>query len=137
MDLGSGGGLPAIPLAIAGIGGRWVLVESRRTKCLFLRRAVQELGLGNVTVQQSRIEDLVGEPELASRFLGFTSRATMDLEQTLELAAPFVRAGGAAYLWKGSRLGEELATHAGPAWRHDWTRSLGDTQAVIARFMRL
>ncbi len=60
-DLGSGGGFPAIPLAICGVGEAWDLVESRRTKTLFLQRAVGELKLKNVRVLASRIEDLIGD----------------------------------------------------------------------------
>lgn len=139
MDLGSGGGLPAIPLVLAGIGKRWVLVESRRTKCLFLRRAVQELELTNVSVEQARVEDLVGSPELTSRFQGFTSRATLALKETLVFAATFVRGGGSAYLWKGSKLESEVAEAGavGDEWRHDTTRSVGVEQMVVTRFLRL
>src|SRR5262245_13423364 len=50
LDFGSGGGFPAIPLILAGDGERWTLVESRRNKTLFPRRAVQALGPANVTV---------------------------------------------------------------------------------------
>ena len=60
-DLGSGGGLPALPLAICGVGTEWDLVESRRTKTLFLQRAVGELELGGVRVLAARIEDLIAD----------------------------------------------------------------------------
>jgi len=58
-DLGSGGGIPAIPLAICGVGDEWDLVESRRTKTLFLRRAIDELKLPGMRVLAARIEDLI------------------------------------------------------------------------------
>ena len=139
MDLGSGGGLPAIPLILAGVGERWVLVESRRTKCLFLRRVIQEMELKNVSVEQARLEDLVGNPALTGRFQGFTSRATLNLKETLELAPLFVRGGGQAYLWKGSRLEAEMSEPGGwrDVWRHEETRVVGDEQTVVARFLRL
>jgi len=88
VDFGSGGGFPALPLAIAGVGSRWTLVESRRNKTLFLRRAVQELGLANVRVVTGRLEVLVhasgptgpeAEPTADLRCDGFTSRATSRL----------------------------------------------------------
>lgn len=139
MDLGSGGGLPSIPLILAGVGERWVLVESRRTKCLFLRRVIQEMELKNVSVEQARIEDLVGTPALAGRFQGFTSRATLNLRETLEIAPQFVRSGGQAYLWKGSRLESEMSEPGDwrEHWGHDETRGVGDEQTVVARFLRL
>ena len=55
VDFGSGGGFPALPLALAGVGERWTLVESRRNKTLFLRRAIQELGAGQVDVLTGRL----------------------------------------------------------------------------------
>lgn len=139
MDFGSGGGLPAIPLILAGVGERWVLVESRRTKCLFMRRAVQELGLTNVQVEQARLEDVVGNPDLLGRFQGFTSRATLALPATLEMASLFVRNGGTACLWKGSKLESEMA--GGGAWSDHWqfigSTSVGEEQAVAATFQRI
>ena len=117
MDFGSGGGFPALPLAIAGVGKRWTLVESRRNKTLFLRRAVQELGLANVEVITARLEALVdgdaptgpgaSSPE-SLRCDGFTSRATNRLGPTLELAAKILVPGGHAVLWKGSGVTDEL-----------------------------
>lgn len=117
VDFGSGGGFPALPLAIAGVGERWTLVESRRNKTLFLRRAVQELGLANVEVITARLEALVdgdaptgpeASPPESLRCDGFTSRATNRLGPTLELAAKILVPGGHAVLWKGSGVTDEL-----------------------------
>jgi 16S rRNA (guanine527-N7)-methyltransferase len=120
VDLGSGGGFPALPLVIAGISGRWTLVESRRNKTLFLRRAVQRLELRDIAVVTGRLEALV-EPELAAlQCDGFTSRATMKADPTLDLAARIVRPGGHAILWKGSGLEQELVEH-GARWKLAWT----------------
>lgn len=112
LDFGSGGGFPAIPLAIAGAGEHWTLVESRRNKTLFLRRAVQELALANVTVVMARLESLVAEDPEAIRCDAFTSRATLRLGPTLALAARVVVPGGHAILWKGSGIHEELVAAA-------------------------
>lgn len=59
VDIGSGAGSPAIPLAISAPGITVVMVESRSRKVAFLREAVRELGLSCVIVAQGRIEDLV------------------------------------------------------------------------------
>ena len=121
VDFGSGGGFPAIPLAIAGIGARWTLVESRRNKTLFLRRVVERLELRGIVVTIGRLEVLVESEEAESLQCDcLTSRATMKAAPTLELAARIVRPGGTAVLWKGSGLESELA-EAGTGWREDWT----------------
>lgn len=139
VDFGSGGGLPAIPLAILGVGQNWTLVESRRNKTLFLRKAVQDLGLKNVNVVCDRLENLGGDDGLAGAFQGFTSRATMPLGPTLVLAARFVGEGGTAFLWKGSRREEEMA--ADPRWKAFWDfdglLGISSGQTVVARFVRI
>jgi 16S rRNA (guanine527-N7)-methyltransferase len=119
VDFGSGGGFPALPLALAGVGERWTLVESRRNKTLFLRRAVQELAIAGVDVRTGRLEALVEEDAGGLACYGFTSRATMKLAPTLELAARIVRPGGHAFLWKGSGVDDELRA-AGAEWREAW-----------------
>ena len=137
LDFGSGGGFPAIPLAIVGVGSHWVLVESRRNKALFLRKAVQDLEIRNVEIVQGRLENLVGTSS-EGEYDGFTSRATMTLVPTLELAAHFVRSGGSAFLWKGSRREEEMSEST--AWRSGWELEgllgVGGAQTVVSRFRR-
>ncbi|HTK32559.1 MAG TPA: 16S rRNA (guanine(527)-N(7))-methyltransferase RsmG [Candidatus Saccharimonadaceae bacterium] len=139
LDFGSGGGLPALPLIIVGIGEKWTLVESRRNKTLFLRRVVQELGLTNTTVVCDRLENLAGDDGLAGSVEGFTSRATLVLGPTLVLAERFVQPGGAAFLWKGSRREEEMA--ADPRWKAFWDLDgllgLSGSPTVVARFKRI
>ncbi len=139
VDLGSGGGLPAIPLQFLGVGARWTLVESRRTKTLFLRRVAQEMALGSLEVVNDRIETLVEGGAHAGTFGGFTSRATLTLAPTLQFAAALVATGGSAFLWKGSGCDAEMA--AEPEWRSSWRfdekRRIGDGQVVVARFVRL
>jgi len=139
VDFGSGGGFPALPLAIAGCGRSWTLVESRRNKTLFLRRAVQELGLPNVQVITGRLEVLVDQEPERLACDAFTSRATMKLGPTLALAARIVRPGGVALLWKGSGFSEE-AEAPGHDWRGDWSppdvQPLGQGPNVVAIFTR-
>jgi 16S rRNA (guanine527-N7)-methyltransferase len=137
IDLGSGAGFPAIPLAIAGVPGHWTLVESRRAKTLFLRKAVETLGLDQVRVELGRLEDIVADHERA--FDGFTSRATMRLGPTLALAARVVAPGGSAFLWKGSGRDGEMVDD--PSWKSDWAliewRAIGSGPVAIGQFKRL
>jgi 16S rRNA (guanine527-N7)-methyltransferase len=139
LDFGSGGGLPALPLAMVGVGPNWTLVESRRTKTLFLRRAVEQLEIPGITVVCDRLENLGGDDGLARMFDGFTSRATVTLGPTLVLAARFVKPGGTAFLWKGSRRETEMGTD--PRWKAFWELDglLGITggKTVVARFKRI
>lgn len=123
LDLGSGGGLPAIPMALAGIGESWTLVESRRMKTLFLEKAVDELGLKQVEIVRSRLEALVEDAEESGpQYDAFTSRATLRLAPTLEMAKSFVRPGGAALLWKGERFDEERSSSS--EWTAHWTQGV-------------
>ena len=139
VDLGSGGGFPALPLAIAGVGGRWTLVESRRNKTLFLRRALEKLELRDIAVMTGRLEVLVDTESDALQCDGFTARATMKAGPTLALAARIVRYGGHAILWKGSGLAQELE-QAGEAGRRSWVESrvlpIGEGPNSIAVFKR-
>jgi 16S rRNA (guanine527-N7)-methyltransferase len=138
MDFGSGGGLPALPLALAGIGESWTLVESRRNKTLFLRKVIQEFGLTNIDVELARLESLPMEAERLGKFDGFTSRATLRLGPTLALAADWVPPGGLACLWKGSRREQEMVEDR--QWQTFWDRdevfAIGNGQTVVARFIR-
>ena len=108
IDFGSGAGFPAIPLAIAGAGRQWTLVEARRPKTLFVRKILQTLSLRGINVIHSRLEEVVRAGDHHAAFDGFTSRATMPLAPTLLMAAQLVRDRGEAFLWKGSRREEEL-----------------------------
>jgi len=209
LDFGSGGGFPAIPLALCGVGEHWDLVESRRTKTLFLKRAVEQLGLSQVRVITERLENLVAmsgvrsesdarasadagreresgrelgdalsadagreresgwtkddaadnsaytdaeerpsaggredfiySQHLLPEYDGFTSRATLALGPTLELAARTVRPGGFAFLWKGTKLDEELAVAKtlGSDWREEERRPLSNGMSLVIKLKRI
>jgi 16S rRNA (guanine527-N7)-methyltransferase len=138
IDFGSGAGLPALPLAIAGLGGRWTLVESRRTKTLFMRKAIQELALSNIVTVNDRLENFVEDPANAAAFDGFTSRATLKLGPTLSLAARIIAPGGSAFLWKGSGREAEMQEDADwrGAWEHTGILGVGSGPNVVVRFTR-
>lgn len=138
LDFGSGAGFPAIPLGIAGVEGRWTLVESRRTKTLFLMRMIQDYSLSGFEARHDRLETISADPAWAGAFDGFTSRATLRLGPTLELAAPIVRPGGSAFLWKGSGGDKEIAAAA--HWKKSWELAgilgVGNGLNSVARFIR-
>ena len=138
LDFGSGGGLPAIPLALVGVGPRWTLVESRRMKTLFLRKTVETLELQDINVVASRLETMANEVGRDDTFDGFTSRATIALAPTLMLAARFVAPGGVAFLWKGSKRESEMKADLRwqDCWELDGLLGIGEGQTAVARFTR-
>ncbi len=94
VDVGSGGGLPAIPLALLRPEATFELYEPTAKKVAFLRTAVRELALRlHVTVNQTRLEDPL-PPTILARFDVATSRATFAPGRWLELGRRLIRVGG-------------------------------------------
>lgn len=98
LDVGSGGGSPALPLAVARPGWHWTLVESRRKRRLFLEEATRALGLESVRVVGARFEGLAQEGPIDA----VTMRGVRVSEAFLERASSWLRAGGRV-LWFSSR----------------------------------
>ena len=110
-DLGTGPGLPGIPLAIAIPGLRVTLVESNGKKARFLREAVRTLGLGDVDVAESRIEAL----DRPGRYAAITARALATLPQILALGGHLLATDGVLLAMKGARPDDEIAALP-PGW---------------------
>jgi 16S rRNA (guanine527-N7)-methyltransferase len=90
-DLGSGGGLPGIPIAVALPDSTVTLVESRRKKCSFLIEALRSLGLANCGVLERDARDL---DDYTAAFDVIVARAFLGPEALLEVASPLLRPGG-------------------------------------------
>ena len=105
LDVGSGAGLPGIPLALALPDARLTLLDSSQKKCAFLRQAVIELGLANVAVECARVERWSGP----QGFELVISRALSDLGEFIALAGHLVAPGGTLAAMKGVYPHEELA----------------------------
>ncbi|HEX3063009.1 MAG TPA: 16S rRNA (guanine(527)-N(7))-methyltransferase RsmG [Usitatibacter sp.] len=105
LDVGTGAGLPGIPLAIARPALRVTLLDSSHKKCTFLRQAKTELSLDNVEVVCDRVENW--KPE--SRFEVVVSRAFSDLADFIEQAKHLVAPGGRLLAMKGVYPFEEIA----------------------------
>ncbi len=96
IDVGSGGGLPGIPLALAA-GVPVTLLEPIAKKAAFLRRAVEALGIA-ATVVAERAEIAARDPALREHFAYATARAVSNASTVAELTVPFLRVGGRALL---------------------------------------
>jgi len=105
LDVGSGAGLPGIPLALALPHAHVTLLDSSQKKTAFLRQAVIELGLGNVTVECARVERW----SAPQPFGLVISRALSDLAEFALLAGHLVASDGILVAMKGVYPHEELA----------------------------
>ncbi|HEY9145156.1 MAG TPA: 16S rRNA (guanine(527)-N(7))-methyltransferase RsmG [Thiobacillus sp.] len=105
LDVGSGGGLPGIPLAIARPQVRVTLIDSIAKKTAFLLQAKAELGLGNLTVVTGRVEDY----RPAEGFDVITSRAFSDLREFVALTRHLLKPDGCWLAMKGLYPNEEIA----------------------------
>lgn len=101
-DVGSGAGLPGIPMAIAQPNAEFVLIEPMERRSNWLNLMVDELGLKNVRVIRARAEE-VGEA-----FDIVTARAVSALPKLLRLTVPLTRDGGQIIALKGAKAGEEI-----------------------------
>ncbi len=114
-DVGSGAGLPGIPLAVARPQRRFLLVDSIGKKVRFQREAVRRLALDNVEPLQARVEALA---EHHGRYAVVTARAFAPLGELARLAGPLLREDGCLLAMKGRLDEDELAALA-PPWRID------------------
>jgi 16S rRNA (guanine527-N7)-methyltransferase len=113
IDVGSGGGLPGIPLAITLPALKFTLLEATGKKAEFLRRVAAELGLANITVLNQRAEKAGQDHAHRERYAAAVARAVGSLSVLAELTVPFVLppgegGPGRVLLIKGQKAPEEL-----------------------------
>ncbi|MCQ2386973.1 MAG: 16S rRNA (guanine(527)-N(7))-methyltransferase RsmG [Clostridia bacterium] len=101
IDIGSGGGFPAIPIKIMREDIDLTMLEATEKKCGFLREVVSELDLKNVKVICGRAEEFANKPEFREKFDLCTSRAVARLNILSEYCLPFVKRGGTLVAYKG------------------------------------
>lgn len=102
LDVGSGGGLPGMPLAIVRSELSVSMVDTVQKKATFLQQASIELGLKNVTVHHARVEEMQGQ------YAQVSSRAFADLGLFISLTRHLLAPGGRWLAMKGLRPDDEL-----------------------------
>lgn len=110
LDVGCGAGLPGIPLAICRPALKVTLLDSNGKKVRFVRQAAMELGLENVTVVQSRVE------QYRNAFSQVITRAFASLPDIVSLAEKSLAPGGRLLAMKGALTDAEMAG-VQPPWR--------------------
>ena len=117
IDVGSGGGSPAIPFALAVPGARLLMVESKTRKSVFLREALRTLEMSAAEVATARFEELLSRPDLHEAHDLLTIRAVRVETRVLMSLQAFVRPGGQLFLFR-STGGAAPETLTPPlAWR--------------------
>jgi len=106
-DLGSGGGLPAIPIAIVQPEWHLTLIEAIRKKTAFLQHVRGKLKLKNIEVLSDRVENVALQQP--AQFDAVISRAFTNLARFLELSLPLLKPGGLVFAMKAKRADEEMA----------------------------
>jgi 16S rRNA (guanine527-N7)-methyltransferase len=108
LDIGSGAGLPAIPIKIVRRDLDMTLLEASRKKSSFLKEVVRKLGLRGISVLNRRLEDLLKEDPRPSFDL-IVSRATLKLPDLVAQGLPLLKDGGFLAAMKGPGAEEEIA----------------------------
>jgi 16S rRNA (guanine527-N7)-methyltransferase len=114
-DLGSGGGLPAIPIAIVQPEWRLTLIEAIRKKTAFLQHVRGKLKLKNIEVLCERVEDAALQQP--AQFDAVISRAFTNLARFLDLSLPFLRPDGLVFAMKAKRADDEMKEVCMDDWR--------------------
>jgi len=105
-DIGTGGGMPGLVLAIVRPDARFVLIEPMERRCNWLNEQIERLNLENVEVRRGRAEEYHGAFEVDQ----VTARAVTALRKLIPLTAPLLRDGGEMLFLKGASVEEEIRT---------------------------
>ena len=118
VDIGSGGGSPAIPMRLAAPGWSLLMVESKTRKSAFLREACRQLELANATVETGRYESFFARPELHEAHDVLSVRAVRVDAGALQGLQAFVKPEGQIFLFRSSGVPEVPKNLQPPlAWR--------------------
>jgi 16S rRNA (guanine527-N7)-methyltransferase len=127
LDLGSGAGVPGLPLKIVNSQMKVTLVESRQRRVSFLRAAVRELGIADTTIANVRLSAKSIPQELRSRFDAVVMRCAGDPAQMLPVARKLLHSGGMVVVSGPPRISE---TRTDP-WRDVSVVFAGETRHFL------
>ena len=135
IDVGSGSGSPAIPIALACPSMRMRMVESKTRKAVFLAEAVRHLPLPHASVETARFEELLSRPDLHEGADVLTVRAVrVEAQQTLMTLQAFLKPTGELF-WFRSAIGPAVPSNIPPPLR--WNRTHPLVEANSSRLVVL
>ena len=108
IDVGSGAGIPGIPLKLMCPAGRFILLEATGKKVTFLEHLIGRIGLRTVTAVKARAEEMAHDPSCREQYDVALSRAVAELPVVAEYTLPFCKVGG----WVVAQKGEAGAAEA-------------------------
>jgi 16S rRNA (guanine527-N7)-methyltransferase len=136
IDIGSGGGSPAIPFALSLPGLRLLMVEAKTRKSVFLREAARALGMHDAEVASSRFEELLARPDLHEAHDVLTIRAVRLEPRVLMSLQAFIRPGGLLFLFRSTTASDATSMVMPPlAWRATYPllESLGSRVVILEK----
>jgi len=114
MDIGTGAGLPGIPIKICRPEIDLTLVEAQKKKTLFLEQIKDVMALNKLKIVCARAEDIGRNQDYRGKYDWVVARAVSDLKVIAEYGLPVVRTGGYFLAMKGPKATEEINNAAGP-----------------------
>lgn len=108
LDIGSGAGLPGIPISILNPSASIYLLETSHKRVSFLKKVKAELALSYLEVLEGRAEDFAHDQKYRGQFQVVLARAVSSLPVLIELGLPFLKSGGYLFAQKGPKAEEEI-----------------------------
>lgn len=108
IDVGTGGGFPGVPLAVAFPEKKFVLIDSLNKRIKIINELCEKLGIRNVTAVHGRAEELARRKDMRDSFDLCVSRAVANMSTLSEYCLPFVKKGGSFIAYKGPECADEV-----------------------------